>query len=45
VAGVVFARAENDDDLGYAMATTELTPVLAQAGGLDAAVSSGRCAR
>jgi S1-C subfamily serine protease len=44
VAGVVFARAENDDDLGYAMTTTELTPVLAQAEGLDAAVSSGRCA-
>ncbi|WOQ70276.1 MarP family serine protease [Microbacterium limosum] len=43
VAGVVFARAENDDDLGYAMTTIELGPVLAQAEALDAAVSSGSC--
>jgi S1-C subfamily serine protease len=44
VAGVVFARAENDDDLGYAMTTTELTPVLAQLDTFDAAVPSGTCA-
>lgn len=43
VAGVVFARAENDDDLGYAMTTTELGPVLAQAEALDTPVSSGSC--
>lgn len=45
VAGVVFARAERDDALGYAMTTAELVPVLAQAQDLDASVSSGRCAR
>ena len=28
VAGLVFARAEGDDDLGYAMTPAELTPVV-----------------
>ncbi len=43
VAGVVFARAENDPNRGYAMTMAELTPVAAQAPALAAAVSSGRC--
>ncbi|MFZ8756747.1 MarP family serine protease [Microbacterium sp. HMH0099] len=43
VAGVVFARSENDENVGYAMTTTELDPVLAQAGALSAAVPSGSC--
>ena len=43
VAGVVFARAENDEDLGYAMTMAELTPVAAQAPSLSDPVSSGSC--
>ncbi|MDX2375770.1 MarP family serine protease [Microbacterium sp. LRZ72] len=43
VAGVVFARGEGDADRGYAMTTTELGPVLAQAEDLTQAVSTGRC--
>lgn len=43
VAGVVFARSEDDENVGYAMTTTELDPVLAQAGTLSAAVPSGSC--
>lgn len=43
VAGVVFARAENDADRGYAMTMTELTPVATQAAARTEAVSSGRC--
>lgn len=43
VAGVVFARAENDPERGYAMTMTELTPVAAQAASLAEPVSSGRC--
>ena len=43
VAGVVFARAENDPDVGYAMTMTELTPVAAQAPSLTERVPSGRC--
>lgn len=43
VAGVVFARAEDDGDRGYAMTTTELEPVIAGAAGWTAAVSSGPC--
>lgn len=43
VAGVVFARAENDPERGYAMTMAELTPVAAQAPSLSTAVSSGRC--
>ena len=44
VAGVIFARAETQPDVGYAMTDTELRPVAAQAAGLDEAVSTGRCA-
>ncbi|MFG6502599.1 MarP family serine protease [Microbacterium sp. P05] len=43
VAGVVFARSETDEQLGYAMTSTELLPVLAQAGDLDDAVAPGAC--
>ncbi len=43
VAGVVFARAENDAERGYAMTMAELTPVAAQAASLSDPVSSGRC--
>lgn len=43
VAGVVFARAEHDATVGYAMTMAELTPVAAQAPSLADQVSSGRC--
>lgn len=43
VAGVVFARAEADDNLGYAMTTAELMPVIAQSEALTQTVSSGTC--
>ncbi|WP_404433653.1 MarP family serine protease [Microbacterium lacus] len=43
VTGVVFARAENDEDRGYAMTMAELDPVAAQAPTLTESVSSGRC--
>lgn len=43
VAGVVFARAEDDSAVGYAMTMAELTDVAAQAPSLSDAVSSGRC--
>ncbi|WP_137846319.1 MarP family serine protease [Microbacterium sp. 2FI] len=43
VAGVVFARAENDAERGYAMTMAELDPVAAQAASLSDQVSSGRC--
>ncbi|HWI30997.1 MAG TPA: MarP family serine protease [Microbacterium sp.] len=43
VTGLVFARADNDDNVGYAMTMTELTPVLSQATDLDATVASGTC--
>jgi S1-C subfamily serine protease len=43
VAGLVFARAEADDQLGYAMTPAELTPVLQQLPATDAAVASGSC--
>lgn len=43
VAGVVFARSETDDDVGYAMTPAELDPVLAQLGSLSAPVASGSC--
>jgi len=43
-AGVVFARAESEPDLGFAMTTSELLPVAAQAAGFVDAVASGACA-
>ena len=44
-AGVVFARAETDPNLGFAMTTAELMPVVAQAAALGTTVSSGACTR
>ncbi|MDY0911128.1 MarP family serine protease [Microbacterium sp. CFBP9034] len=43
VAGVVFARGEDDPERGYAMTMAELSPVAAQAASLRDAVPSGRC--
>ncbi|MCX6502630.1 MAG: MarP family serine protease [Microbacterium sp.] len=43
VAGVVFARADDGSAIGYAMTTTELLPVVAQAPGLSSAVDTGGC--
>ncbi len=45
VAGVVFARSDVGEDLGYAMTPAELNPVLAQLDAFDAAVPSGSCRR
>lgn len=45
VAGVVFARDEARADIGYAMTTTELTPVLDGMAGFDAPVATGECTR
>ncbi|HEX5859964.1 MAG TPA: MarP family serine protease [Microbacterium sp.] len=43
VAGLVFARADGNDDLGYAMTPAELAPVVERLPGMDAAVASGSC--
>ncbi|MET0812456.1 MAG: MarP family serine protease [Microbacterium sp.] len=43
VAGVVFARAEDDAERGYAMTTAELAPVVERASSLSEPVSSGTC--
>jgi len=43
VAGVIFAKAANTANVGYALAMSEVTPVVAQADSLSAAVSSGAC--
>ena len=43
VAGLVFARAEGNDDLGYAMTPAEMSPVVGRLAELDAAVASGTC--
>ncbi|MET0297299.1 MAG: MarP family serine protease [Microbacterium sp.] len=43
VAGVVFARAQDDDTRGYAMTMAELMPVAAQAEALSEPVGSGDC--
>ncbi|GGH49538.1 MarP family serine protease [Microbacterium album] len=45
VAGVVFARDEVRPDVGYAMTTAELLPVLAQLDGSEEPVEPGRCIR
>lgn len=44
VAGVIFARDDSAEDIGYAMTSAELLPVAAQAPDLGAAVSTGQCA-
>ncbi|WP_159501120.1 MarP family serine protease [Microbacterium sp. 18062] len=43
VVGVVFARADDGSDLGYAMTTTPLRPVVDAAPSLSDAVSTGAC--
>lgn len=45
VAGVVFARSAELDNLGYALTLTELAPVAATAAALTAAVAPGDCVR
>nr|WP_274638065.1 MarP family serine protease [Microbacterium bovistercoris] len=45
VAGVVFARSEDDGDLGYAIADQALAPVVARLGSFTSTVSSGHCIR
>jgi len=45
VAGIVFARSDTDDDVGYAMTPAELQPVMAQMGSLSTPVASGSCTR
>lgn len=45
VAGIVFAKNANQDDLGYAMTNAELSPVVTAAPGLDSAISAGSCIR
>lgn len=45
VAGVVFAKSADTDNVGYALALEEFEPVVEQAAGLDASVSSGTCIR
>ncbi|MFT4305330.1 MAG: MarP family serine protease [Microbacterium sp.] len=43
VAGLVFARADDGSQIGYAMTVAELEPVVAQASAATAAVSTGEC--
>lgn len=43
VAGLVFARGIDDPSRGFAITTTELSPVVAEAPGLTSAVASGHC--
>ncbi|MCR2824443.1 MarP family serine protease [Microbacterium sp. zg.Y909] len=45
VAGVVFARAESGEDIGYAMTPAEFAPVVDQAPSLTQPVSTGSCAQ
>jgi uncharacterized membrane protein required for colicin V production len=45
IAGIVFARSADQSHLGYAMTDAELSPVVRQAPGLSAAVSSGSCVK
>jgi S1-C subfamily serine protease len=45
VAGVIFAKAANTANVGYALAMSEVTPVVEQASDLSSAVDSGACIR
>jgi len=45
VTGVIFAKSAETDNVGYALALEEFEPVVAQAAGLSASVSSGTCIR
>jgi S1-C subfamily serine protease len=43
VAGVIFAKATSDTDMGFAITMDDLNPVAAQASALTSPVSSGQC--
>jgi S1-C subfamily serine protease len=43
VAGVVFARSISDDNIGYALAASEVTPLLAEAANQTRSLSTGAC--
>jgi S1-C subfamily serine protease len=43
VAGVVFARDEAHEDVGYAMTNAELLPVLTSVDGTGGPAPTGRC--
>ena len=43
VAGVIFAKATSDAEVGFALTMDDLTPVASQAPALTAPVSSGQC--
>jgi uncharacterized membrane protein required for colicin V production len=45
IAGIVFAKSSTDANLGYAMTDTVLAPVVQQAAGLSAPISSGTCVK
>lgn len=45
IAGIVFAKSSTDAQLGYAMTDTLLAPVVQQAAGLSAPISSGSCVK
>lgn len=45
VVGVIFAKASNTENVGYALALDEIQPVISQAPDLSAPVSSGTCVR
>lgn len=45
IAGIIFARSDTDDNVGYAMTPAELLPVMAQLDALSAPVASGSCTR
>jgi S1-C subfamily serine protease len=43
VAGVIFAKATSDAEMGFAITMDDLYPVASQAAGFSAPVSSGQC--
>ncbi|MCU1565363.1 MAG: serine protease, partial [Pseudarthrobacter sp.] len=43
VAGVIFAKATSDAEMGFAITMDDLNPVASQAASLSAPVSSGQC--
>jgi S1-C subfamily serine protease len=43
VAGVVFARSVSDDNIGYALAASEVTPLLTEAANQTRSLSTGAC--
>ncbi|WP_104129924.1 MarP family serine protease [Cryobacterium sp. N21] len=45
VVGVIFAKASNTENVGYALALEEVQPVISLAPSIDAPVSSGTCVR